>query len=322
MTDRLPIQATEDKANEDSVAFVHVDHCRICGAERSELTVTLSGVPDLDTADSAEFSILLCGRCGTAFTDPYPSEETIHLLYQGGTSTDYEYPEAGFLGRIKDILACRHFVALKPLLGNEPKRILDFGTGGGRYADAASRAFPSAKVTGTDFALCPPSSSYYEANSDLTYIDYERLKSSNARFDFIIARHVIEHVHDPKGLLETWLANLLEPGGQIYIEVPNFSSRTAKLLKSRWPLLYVPRHLSHFTRHSLAALVQTVGCTATIRSCELPMMGNVLALKLGRSRYDKRFQLFGVALHPLQLGLEFASAQGTCLFAVVRPMLS
>jgi SAM-dependent methyltransferase len=282
------------------------------------LSTLMSDVPDLEVEGAPPFAILQCSRCGTALTDPHPTESTIHRLYEDSPSTDYEFPEAGLSGRLKDAFARKRIRLLAQPLREAPGRILDFGTGAGRYANAASQVFPNAVVTGTDFAPAAPRGSYYDLNQKLRYVQYDALKDSSARFDLILARHVIEHVHDPVQLLSTWLRTLLAPGGSIYIEVPNLHSQTARLLGSKWPLWYVPRHLSHFTRQSLQAAIERAGGTAKIRSCELPMMGNVLAMKLGRSRFDKRFRLLGVLLHPLQMALEARSSEGTCLFAMVR----
>jgi hypothetical protein len=47
------------------------------------------------------------------------------------------------------------------------------------------------------------------------------------------------------------------------------------------------------------------------------MMGNVLAMKLRQSRFDKRFRLLGVLFHPWQMALEACSSEGTCLYAMV-----
>jgi len=116
-------------------------------------------------------------------------------------------------------------------------------------------------------------------------------------------------------MLHSWFG-LLSAGGALYIEVPNLASRTARLLGPRWPLWYVPKHLTHFTAETLQRAVVEAGGSCRIGRCEMPMMGNVVALKSGHSRFDARFRLVGMALHPVQLVLEASAGQGTCLFAI------
>jgi SAM-dependent methyltransferase len=157
---------------------------------------------------------------------------------------------------------------------------------------------PDAVVIGTDFRSAAPSGSYFEAAlPNLRYVSYPRVIASRERFDLIFARHVLEHTGDPIEMVRSWL-RMLSPDGALYIEIPNTSSATAKLLERRWPLLYVPKHLSHFTRDTLARTIHLAGGGARISRCELPMMGNVLALRMGHSRFDPRFRLPGVLLHP------------------------
>ena len=121
-----------------------------------------------------------------------------------------------------------------------PGRILDFGTGAGRFAAARARVVPSATVVGAGFAANPPARSYYDGPpARLSYASYADVSRGSQNFDLIVARHVLEHFHDPRTALTQWLA-ALAPGGALYVEVPNADSRTARLLGNPWPLLVRP----------------------------------------------------------------------------------
>lgn len=277
----------------------------------------LSNVPDLEFPGD-RFALMSCATCGLIATDPYPSDDTICALYATGDSSDYEFPEAGFLANVKEWLARARIRAIARLAGIQPKAVLDYGTGAGRYAAAAARSFEGADVVGADFSPVPPLGSYFErATGNLRYCEYARLLEGDERFDLIFARHVLEHVGDPIATVRSWI-NMLSPTGVLYIEVPNTTSVTARFLKERWPLLYLPKHLSHFTRETFAKTLAAAEGDATIGSCEMPMMGNVLAIASGRSRFDPRFRLPGIVAHPVQIALETLGRQGTCLYALVR----
>ncbi len=277
----------------------------------------LSGVVDLDRVDD-RYDLLECRACGLIQSDPYPTEATIAYLYDGGDSSDYEFPERGPIGWLKDRIAMMQVrtIARRAMLA--PRRILDFGTGAGRFAVAAAAAYRDADVVGTDFAPSPPANSYYERPLErLSYVQYDDLRARADRFDLVFARHVLEHTHDPVATARSWL-DVLAPGGALYVEVPNALSRTAKLLPRTWPLWYVPKHLTHFSRRTLNEVLTAAGGRADIGRCEMPMMGNVLALAFGRPRFDPLFKIPGVLLHPVQLALEATGGESTCLYAIVR----
>ncbi len=302
----------------EEVDFVPLTTCRFCNAAGEAFATWLTGVYDLDRDGGEPFTLLQCRHCGLIQTDPYPSIDTISALYREGISTDYELPEVGPVGRLKDAFAAYSVRSILRKARITPARILDFGTGGGRFAAACARVVPAATVVGVDFAARHPFGSYYDdRNMRLEYQSYAMFSRSREKFDLIVARHVLEHFHDPRAALVQWL-DLLAPGGALYVEVPNAHSRTARLLGSRWPLWYVPQHLSHFDRRTLHAVIRAAGGSAQIWRSEIPMMGNVLAMRAGKSRFDSRFRVPGILLYPIQLALEISSREGTCLSAVIR----
>lgn len=68
--------------------------------------------------------------------------------------------------------------------------------------------------------------------------------------DFVVARHNLEHYHDPARTLREW-KRVLRPGGRIGVVVPDHDKVDTYALD--------PTHYCHFTRDSLLQLVQSVG---------------------------------------------------------------
>lgn len=88
-------------------------------------------------------------------------------------------------------------------------------------------------------------------------------------FDAITMSHLIEHVADPKSLLNE-CHRILRPGGCLVVVTPNCQSLGHRIYKRNWRGLEPPRHLHIFSRQSLAALARTAGfrgirAKATIR---------------------------------------------------------
>ena len=77
-------------------------------------------------------------------------------------------------------------------------------------------------------------------------------------FDTITFWHTLEHLPDPSAaLVET--NRILKPKGQLLISVPNFQSWQARIMKSDWYHLDIPRHLYHFTPKTITQLLQKTG---------------------------------------------------------------
>jgi SAM-dependent methyltransferase len=73
------------------------------------------------------------------------------------------------------------------------------------------------------------------------------------RFDAVVMGDVIEHLSIPGAALDR-AAELLRPGGVVYLALPDAGSRVARYLGARWWSV-LPTHLHYFTRASLARLL-------------------------------------------------------------------
>lgn len=90
-------------------------------------------------------------------------------------------------------------------------------------------------------------------------------KFEDNRFDAIVLSHVLEHVHDPVGLLRE-CHRILKTTGLIRIFIPNVDSLGHRRFKSNWIGLDPPRHLHLFTASGLRELARRAGFLATIQT--------------------------------------------------------
>lgn len=74
---------------------------------------------------------------------------------------------------------------------------------------------------------------------------FEKIKFSE-KFDLVVLNHTLEHLENPIEVLEK-VKKILKPKGYLMIDLPNFDSPLAKLLRSKWPHLLPDEHLWHFT---------------------------------------------------------------------------
>src|SRR4029079_8962309 len=74
--------------------------------------------------------------------------------------------------------------------------------------------------------------------------------------DLLIARHVLEHAHDPVSVLAT-LGKLMTQGGYLVIEVPDCT----KFVDACDYSFVWEEHITYFSSETLAALIERAGLT-------------------------------------------------------------
>lgn len=91
-------------------------------------------------------------------------------------------------------------------------------------------------------------------------------------FDAVVSSHVIEHVHDPVGLLRE-CGRILRSDGKLVIITPNTSSWGHVWFRNHWLALDPPRHLHLFNSISLRRAAEEAGLkvlrlTSTVRDAD------------------------------------------------------
>jgi 2-polyprenyl-3-methyl-5-hydroxy-6-metoxy-1,4-benzoquinol methylase len=79
-----------------------------------------------------------------------------------------------------------------------------------------------------------------------------------ASLDVITMNHVLEHLHDPKEMLDH-CRDLLRTGGLLVCAVPNIASLQASAGKGAWFHLDLPYHIHHFSESGLTRLLEKHG---------------------------------------------------------------
>jgi SAM-dependent methyltransferase len=114
----------------------------------------------------------------------------------------------------------------------------------------------------------------------------------NGSFDAVIIWHVLEHIGDPAEIIRE-SARVLRTDGLLAIAVPNFASMQSSLFRRSWFHLDLPRHLYHFTPHTLTAILERSGfavVSASTLSAEQNIFGFIQsALNTIAPRAPNRF---------------------------------
>ncbi|MBM3514860.1 MAG: methyltransferase domain-containing protein, partial [Alphaproteobacteria bacterium] len=105
-----------------------------------------------------------------------------------------------------------------------------------------------------DLAINDPSAGLETVQSRVNLALGQSLSTRHGRGDLLMARHIVEHAHDPFEFL-AGLKCLVEPQGYIVLEVPDLTKFVAG---ADYSFLW-EEHVSYFGVNSLAALAATAG---------------------------------------------------------------
>lgn len=281
------VQASFEPQDWPSVGLEEVGRCPVCGG--GERRLLYGGLTDrIFRSAPGRWDLHRCESCRSAYLDPRPTTATIYLAYQSyytheGTAAVEElsafrrwrralgngyrnwkygtrHRPATRIGVLAPILTpgfpAKVAQSMYFLPRPEPgQRLLDVGCGNGAFLGrAASAGWQVAGVDPDPKAVEVVS----QANLEVRQGGIEAFDDAGEVFDAITMSHIIEHVHDPAGLLQRAHA-LLKPGGTIYIDTPNIDAYGHQRFRESWRGLEVPRHLVLFNWESLFQLLLNNG---------------------------------------------------------------
>jgi SAM-dependent methyltransferase len=235
-----------------------MEQCPVCFGQQWELFTT--AVDRFSLRPEESWGIQRCQECGLGWTTPVLSEQEIKAYYpptyHGDTVRTIEAFLSGELQRSRSWKGEEEKVDLVQRFVDKG-RILDVGCADGKFLWALDPE--KWDRTGVDFAE-PTVRLVKEKIRDLSLIEGDLFsdKLPENSFDVITFWHVLEHLPQPRAVLER-THKLLRPGGWLFISLPNFNSLQARLFQRHWYSLDVPRHLYHFAPRPLNLLLKESG---------------------------------------------------------------
>ncbi len=156
-----------------------------------------------------------------------------------------------------------HFARLAVRTGED---ILDLGCGRGVLAEEFARK--NNRVVGVDVLppeqVSPSLDQYIRENFHLAGLTTVKQRLNSRKFDKVLLLDVIEHVPDSEGMLRQ-CRDLLKPGGQVIVSVPNIANISVRLMLLLGRFDYMPRgimdrtHFRFFTRKTIRKAVEDQG---------------------------------------------------------------
>lgn len=222
--------------------------CPFCGSERREIRYAGFGA----------FKVVRCSACGFHYLFPRLTEAAMQAAYRSGeyfAGGECGYADTSYAEQERALRA-----TFKRLLRNLQKRhltggdLLEIGCGYGFLLDEARKFFRSR----TGLEMSPDAAAIASQKADQVYEGGLEQLPSEAKFDCIIATHVIEHVYDPLTFVKD-VASRARPGGTIVLATPDMNSPLRKLMGRRWPSFKIPEHILYFDAKTLSALMTQAG---------------------------------------------------------------
>jgi 2-polyprenyl-3-methyl-5-hydroxy-6-metoxy-1,4-benzoquinol methylase len=251
---------------------IAVTDCPLCGTQGN---FAFTGRDFMFDGDMP-FHYARCPTCQIDYQTPQPSLEDIAGFYPDSYDkhTVISSPKP-LSGRRKIVLKAWYgyknldvnplFWLLAPVLGLykykntvpyvENGLVLDVGCGNGQFLQSLEQI--GWQVKGVDFNENAVNSCQ-QAGLDVRVGTIEESGFPENSFDLVSARHVIEHVPDPKGFVVS-LANATKPGGKILIRTPNNLALGKKYFGVHWFPNEMPRHLMLFTPNTIDKLLTEQG---------------------------------------------------------------
>ena len=234
--------------------------CPLCGSP--DWNPWLEAPDPNAEGDGLRFQVACCSDCGLKYTNPRPAPESIGRFYTRGYRPHRRPAQIG-----KRLKTWYPFATLRGRAGERRSlawrgqgRLLDFGCGGGSYLARMTRQ--GWKVVGLDTSADAAQGVREELGLEVFEGTLPHPSLKPQTFDVVTMWHSLEHVHEPLKVLGA-AYELLAPGGQLLVAVPNVDSWPYRLFGREWFGLDLPRHLTHFDPRSLSAMVRAAGFRVT-----------------------------------------------------------
>lgn len=195
-----------------------------------------------------ELEIVSCRKCATVYTPYSPWYSSENYYDQSYYPEESLSPPPFVQTRLDEIT--KEFSGYR--LAN---RLLDLGCGAGNLLLAARKNGWDAQ--GLD--VSPNAVKHVrELGFECFQGELQKARFPSQHFDVITAAEILEHLSEPRLLLQE-VSRLLRPGGLFWTTTPHARGLSARVLGLQWRCIWPPEHLQLFSAGGLRTLLLDVG---------------------------------------------------------------
>jgi 2-polyprenyl-3-methyl-5-hydroxy-6-metoxy-1,4-benzoquinol methylase len=202
-----------------------------------------------------------CLECGLVAQYPGPGRESRVLDYRDfyeiswdSAIQEWEYPERG---------AALADIARRIRAAGGRGRLLDVGCGDGQFIARCGEL--GLECAGVEESVALAEYARRTTGAEITTGRYVASMFAPATFDVISFIQVVEHLHEPRAVLEA-ASEHLRPGGIVCIEVPSRTAPHFLLYRATrihqlvdYPRGVIPSHLAYYNPSAMRRLTSGVG---------------------------------------------------------------
>lgn len=244
----------ESVANETTGLSAGDSTCGLCGGS---LAGALLASDRNRRLSQARFAYRRCRRCGTLQLRPVPTDlASYYPPDYYAIPADRQQLLAGAAAERYKLELVRSFVS--------GGRLVEIGPAVGGFVALAREAGFDSHAIEMDVECCRflrevVGVPVWESDEPASVL------ANWGQFDVVAMWHVIEHLENPREVVEAAAASL-RPGGIVVIAAPNPGSLQFRLFRARWTHLDAPRHLSLIPAAELIALGRSLGLELVLRT--------------------------------------------------------
>lgn len=265
--------------------------CPLCGADSPELVFYAR---DRLFAQPGLYRIVRCSACNLRYLSPRPTLAALarhyppeYFIYQKPEDLN---PVARFLvGAFMTDRWRQYIKRVERVRGpfTPDTKIVDVGCGLNEHL-VTLKQMRGCEGIGIDFS--PEVAAFVRDRLKMPVFEgtLADAKFPDGEFEVVAMNEYLEHEPFPLAAL-TEARRVTRPGGHLTLEVPAADSFAAKLFGTRWSQVDAPRHLIHFTRETLGAMLERAGFELIhTETFQIPGLIGISVLQaLGRRRMGR-----------------------------------
>lgn len=188
------------------------------------------------------FRLLTCGACGLTYGSPVASAQ----------SAGHAYSAASFEASAESADAARTYARYLRNEGFEPGSALDIGCGDGAFLRELRR-LGFRDVVGVEPSEAPVRVAADDVRPLIRQEMFDGGCFAENSFDLVTCFQTIEHVYEPRTLLED-ICRILKPGGKVFLIAHDLGAFSARIMGEKSPIFDI-EHVQLFNPQSVRFLL-------------------------------------------------------------------